>query len=395
MNILVVCQYYKPEPLALSDICEELVKKGHSVTVVTGVPNYPMGKIYKGYRFFKKRDETVGGVKIHRCFTIGRRKGAFWRVLNYYSYAISSKLYIAKLKNDYDVVFVYQLSPVMMADAAIKYKKKHNKKVVLYCLDLWPESLSAGGIKSKGLIYNFFKNVSAKIYSDMDKILITSKSFSEYFSKMFGINDTVYLPQYADDIFSPEKCKKISNDTIDLLFAGNIGKAQSLDTVIKAAVLTNDIKNLNWHIVGDGSELENIKKLAKELDAQNVIFHGRKPLEEMPQYYSKADAMLVTLHSDPIISKTLPGKVQTYMAAGKPIIGAIDGETKLVIDEAQCGFCGESENAEQLAQNVRKFIEFKNKESFSENSRKYYETNFSKNTYIEILQENLNRAAKN
>ena len=390
MNILVICQYYKPEPVVLSDICEELVKKGHSVTLITGVPNYPMGKIYKDYRFHKKRNETVGGVKIHRCFTIGRRSGIIFRVLNYYSFAISSTLYASMLKDKYDVIFVYQLSPVMMANAAIKYKKKYNKKLLLYCLDLWPESLCAGGIKPNGFVYNLFKKISEKIYINADKILITSKSFSEYFNSMFGINNTIYLPQYANDIFSPLKCKKVPDGNIDLLFAGNIGKAQNLDTIVKAAVLTKDIKNLNWHIVGDGSELQHTKKLAKELNAENIIFHGRKPLEEMPEYYSMADAMLITLHSDPIISKTLPGKVQTYMAAGKPIIGAIDGETKLVIDEAKCGFCGDAENAEQLAHNVRKFIGFKNKEILAENSRKYYEANFLKETYIETLLKNLN-----
>ena len=152
MKVLVICQYYYPEPFRISDICEELVKRGHEVTVITGIPNYPMGEIYDGYRHGKKRDETINGVRVHRCVTIGRKTGAFHRLLNYCSYAISSSAYVSKLEGKFDVVFVNQLSPVMMAAAGINYKKRFNKKLVLYCMDLWPESLVAGGIRRDSIV---------------------------------------------------------------------------------------------------------------------------------------------------------------------------------------------------------------------------------------------------
>lgn len=386
MRILVVCQYYAPEPFRISDICEEFVKKGHEVTVVTGVPNYPMGKIYDGYRHGEKRDEVINGVKVHRCFTIGRRSGVIWRFLNYYSYMLSSTHYVSKLKVDYDAVFVNQLSPVMMANAAIKYKKKHNTKVVLYCLDLWPESLVAGGVKRGSFIYRFFHKVSEKIYKAVDNILITSNSFAEYFEKEFGITETQYLPQYAEELFTPEMCKKEPTDTINLMFAGNIGVAQSVDTIVKAAKLTADIPDLRWHIVGDGSELAKLKEMAK--DMRQVIFYGRKPLEEMPKYYAMADAMLVTMQKDPVLSLTLPGKVQTYLAAGKPIIGAIDGETSLVIRAADCGNCAGAEDAEALAENVRTFIKM-DREMLGRNARSYYDTHFQKRMFIEQMESKL------
>lgn len=132
MKILVVSQYYYPEPFRVSDICEELVRQGHTVTVLTGLPNYPVGKIYPDYRHGEKRDEIINGVHVYRCFTIGRRSGALWRFANYYSFALSSSWRISKVKSEYDVVFVYQLSPVMMASAAAKYKKKYGKN--LYCI---------------------------------------------------------------------------------------------------------------------------------------------------------------------------------------------------------------------------------------------------------------------
>ena len=382
MKILVVCQYYAPEPFRITDICEELVQRGHEVTVVTGVPNYPMGEIYPEYQKGQRRHEVVNGVTIHRCYTIGRRKGVFFRFLNYYSYAISSTRYLKKMQDRYDVVFVNQLSPVMMANGALAYKKKHHVPVVLYCLDLWPESLISGGIGRNSIIYKYFDRVSGKIYRNVDKILITSQSFAEYFKEKYGI-ETTYLPQYAEALFTPEQCRKEPDEYIDLMFAGNIGAAQSVQTIIKAAELTADIPNLRWHIVGDGSELDNMKNLAAKLD--NVIFHGRKNLDEMPKYYAMADAMLVTMQKDPVLSMTLPGKVQTYMAAGKPIIGAIDGETKLVIEEAQCGFCCDAEDAVGLGENVRQFVNC-NKQSFAYNVREYYEAHFDSAVFHKLLE---------
>lgn len=390
MKMLVVCQYYYPEPFRITDICEELVKRGHGVTVVTGIPNYPMGEIYDGYRHGEKRDEVINGVNVHRCFTIGRKTGVLRRFFNYYSYAISSTKYVSKLKDDFDVVFVNQLSPVTMANAGIKFKKKYHKKLVLYCLDLWPESLVAGGIKRGSLIYKLFHRISENIYHQADKILVTSKSFSEYFKNEFDIENTKYLPQYAEAIFKPEICKKEPDGFVDLMFAGNIGAAQSVKTIIEAANLTKNIPSLRWHIVGDGSELESVKKLANEYRLTSVTFYGRKTLDEMPKYYAMADAMLIAMQKDPIISLALPGKVQTYMAAGKPIIGAIDGEAQAVINEAKCGLCGDAEDAEQFAQNARIFMaDEADRKSYSDNTVAYYSEHFSKSGFLNSIENQL------
>lgn len=387
MKILVICQYYYPEPFRIPHICEELVKCGHEVTVVTGTPNYPMGEIFEGYQNGNRQDEVINGVKVHRCKIHPRKTGSIHRLLNYYSYPMASKEYISKLDGAYDVVFINQLSPVMMAQAGIKYAKKWNKKTVLYCLDLWPASLTAGGVNG-GMIYKWFLRASKKVYRSVDKILITSKSFSDYFRDTFGITDTTYLPQYAEDTFTPEQCRKEPDEYIDLMFAGNLGAAQSVKTIIEAARLTQDLRQVRYHIVGDGSEYENLKKQAEGLE--NVIFYGRKPVEEMPRYYAMADAMLVTMQKDAVLSMTLPGKVQSYMAAGKPIIGAIDGETALVIEDAECGLCGLAEDAEVLAANVREFIEIY-RQKLGENARKYYDRQFNRMMFIESLESELIR----
>ena len=392
MKILVVCQYYYPEPVRINDVCEELVRMGNEVTVITDIPNYPMGEVYKGYEEKNRRNEKINGVNIKRCFTIPRKKGTFMRILNYYSFAISSTIFCSHLKEDYDVVLVNQLSPVMMAYGAIKYKRKHNKKLLLYCLDIWPESLKVGGIKEKSIIFKLFHWISKRIYKSCDKILITSKSFKEYLMREFGIKEEMidYLPQYAESFFKKDDCKKNKDKNLDLMFAGNLGITQSLDTIIDAAVILKERKNIFFHFVGDGIESKRLIDKVEKLNLKNVIFHGRKKVEEMPKYYSLADAMLVTLEGNNAVSSTIPGKVQTYMAAGKPIIGAIDGETKIVIEESKCGFCGKADDAIEFAKNIIRFDEYKNKEQLGNNSYKYYEKNYKKEKYIKKLIEELN-----
>lgn len=386
-KILVVCQYYKPEPFRISDICEEMVRRGHEVQVVTGYPNYPEGILYNGYGKGKKIDEVINGVKVHRCYTIPRQTGAVKRMFNYYSYVISSVKYVLSKKcktsdgKSFDVVFCNQLSPVMMAHAAIVYKKKYKVPVIMYCLDLWPESLIAGGVKRESILYTYYHYVSKRIYKKMDEILITSRMFSTYLQQEFDIEKEkiAYLPQYAEGIFEKVP-KKQELGTFDFMFAGNIGAAQSVETIIKAASLLKN-EPVKIHVIGSGTELEKLQKISENED--NVVFYGRRPLEEMPSFYEKADAMLITLQADPILSMTLPGKVQSYMAVGKPIIGAIDGETKKVIEDAKCGYCGKAEDAEILAENIRRFIKNPDKNMMGENARIYYEKHFEQEKFMD------------
>lgn len=390
-KILVICQYYKPEPFRIADICEEMVRRGHEVHVVTGYPNYPEGVLYEGYGKGKHIDEMIKGVSVHRCYTIPRQMGTVRRILNYYSYVISSVAYVlskdckASDGKPFDVVFCNQLSPIMMAYAAIAYKKKHKVPMVMYCLDLWPESLIAGGVKRKSLLYKYYHYISRKIYRRVDDILITSRMFSEYLQQEFGIEkeNIKYLPQYAEGIFKTVPLKQ-TTDTFDFMFAGNIGAMQSVETIIKAASLLKN-EPVKFHIIGNGTDLERLQKISEK--EENVIFYGRRPLEEMPSFYEKADAMLITLKADPVLSMTLPGKVQSYMAVGKPIIGAIDGETKKVIEDANCGYCGKAEDAEELADNIRKFIQNLQRELLGRNARDYYEKHFEQKKFMDVLEK--------
>jgi glycosyltransferase involved in cell wall biosynthesis len=391
MKILVVCQYYYPEPFRITDICETLSEKGHEVTVLTGLPNYPEGKVLDEYRNGKNRVEVLNGVKVIRTYEIGRGNSKVKLFLNYFSFSVSASLKALLMKEKFDVVLVNQLSPVMMGIPAIVYKKIHKKKILLYCLDLWPDSLAAGGVKESSIIYKLFLKISKWIYSSADVIAVTSSSFKEYFRNTLRVNvDNVYhLPQYAEDMFT-KSIEVPKKNNFDFVFAGNIGDMQSVDTIVKAANELRDHKNINFHIIGDGSKLEECKSLSKKYGLDNIVFYGRRPLSEMPRFYGLADAMLITLKNNKTISYTLPGKVQSYMAARKPIIGAINGEANFVIKEADCGLCCEAENYNDLANLILNFCNSERKEMMANNSFEYYRVNYSKEKFISVLENTLN-----
>ena len=391
MKILVVCQYYAPEPFRISDICEALAEQGNDVTVVTGTPNYPEGEIYPGYEKGARADEVIGGVRVHRCPLIPRKSGAVYRFLNYYSFVWSSRRYLRKMKEDFDVVFVNQLSPVMMAEGALAWAKRNHRCCVLYCLDLWPESLLAGGIGQGSPIYQLFLRISRRIYRSADGILVSSRGYAEYFREKFQIENVRYLPQYAEDLFGELPQPTEEKQTVDFLFAGNVGSGQSVETIVEAARLLKNERTIHIHIVGGGISLEKCRILAEGLP--NITFYGRQKLEQMPRYYAMADVFLVSLMKDPVLSMCLPGKVQSYLAAGKPVVGAIDGEAARVIREAECGMCAPAEDPETLAELIRRMAaQPELRKQYGENARRYYRAHFQKEKFISdlaaVLQEN-------
>ena len=396
MKILVVCINYYPEPFMVTDFCEELVKEGHDVSVVTGLPNCPMGDLYEGYEKGKNREEVRNGVKIKRCFLVVRKKGIIRRALNYFSFSYFAGKYIKSVKEEYDVVFVYGLSPVTVISPAYVYKKKHKVPLAVYCLDLWPESLTVGGVKRSSIIFKIFKKISERLYKKADEIYVTSKPFIGYFDEKFGIKNTFYLPQYSVENFSVEDCRKEKDENFNVLFAGGIGKAQKLITLIKAAEILREEKSITFSVVGDGIDLEELKNTAKTLNLENVTFYGRVPQDKMVDFYKKADVAVVMLNNDEFISKTLPLKVQGYMSCGKPVIASVSGEAARVIKEANCGFTCPAEDGAALANEILRFYKTSNEErkAFSDNAYKYYKENFTKETFFKTLNEKLTALAE-
>lgn len=387
MNILVICQYFYPEQFRVNDICFELAKEGHSVTVLTGLPNYPSGRVLKEYRWFRRRREEIHGVHVVRSWLIGRGKSSISLALNYLSFALCASMKSLFIKKDFELILVYQLSPVTMALPGILLQKLSGKPLVLYCHDLWPESITSAGFSHDSTLYRFLQHVSRWIYSKADNIFTSSRLFEEYFKNTLKLEGTfTHLPVYAEGIF--ERIPPVTKEkyTIDLLFAGNIGEMQSVETIIRAAHELNDEPAIRFHIVGDGSSLQKCQTLAKELDTTNVFFYGQHSISDMPRFYENADAFLVTLKKNKAISFTLPNKVQSYLAAGRPILGAIDGETREVILTAQCGLCAPAEDHKEFAHIIRKFAYNKEQANiWGKNARRYYDQNFAKKAYMERL----------
>ena len=280
----------------------------------------------------------------------------------------------------------------MQVDPGLVYARKHKKKMLLYCLDLWPVSLTAGGIPEKSLPYRWMRSVSRRIYSQADRIAVTSPLFDEYFRNELGlaISDSAYVPQYAEDTFLEDaepSTDGFDPEKINLTFAGNVGKAQSVSTIVNAAALLKNRADIVFHIVGSGSDLDHCLALSKQLGTNNVIFHGRKPVEQMPSYYAASDAMLVTFEESPMAEYTLPRKVTTYMAAGKPVIAAASGETKRVIEAADCGVCCGIEDAEGLAHICAQFTDQATaSHQMGAAARDYYREHFTKERFLDDVE---------
>lgn len=391
MKILVICQHYWPENFRVTEICEALVERGHQVTALVGLPNYPTGIIPEEYKHGQNRRQERNGVRIRRCFEIGRRPGKVGLAVNYVSYMASASIRALLMKRDYDVIYAFSTSPVLMSLPAALLRCFTRKKYMIYVLDIWPACLAAMNVYEGSFLYAFMKRVSKWVYRKADTLIYSSKRFQGYLQEVHGIRvpDECYMPQFADDIFELDLPAKEPSAEKQLVFAGNIGKVQAVEVLIQAAALLRD-EPVHWHIVGDGSNFENCMQLAQSLQLEEkVTFHGRKPLEDMPRYYAMADAMLVSMRNDLSVNDTLPGKVQSYMASGKPVLGSIAGETAYVLDRAQCGLCAPPDDPEAFAQIVRAFIRLEDAAQMGQNGKAYYLKHFTKKIHMDKLEKML------
>lgn len=393
MKLLVVCQYYYPENFQVTPVCEQLARDGYDVTVLTGLPNYPTGVVPPEYRT-GHRDEVINGVHVIRCREIGRKKGLPFLVLNYLSYCFSSTLMANKLPTDFDAVLVYQLSPVFMALAGQKYARKRGVPLCIYCCDIWPESLKVYIKSERNPLFRVVKYLSKRLYQSAQRIICQSPSFIPYFREEHGIpkERLSYIPAFADETYLSQDFTP-RDRCVDFVFMGNLGIAQNLEAVLDAITRIQDVRGFKVHFVGDGSCLNQMKKDVKERGLENiVVFYGRRPVEDMPEFYCLADACLISLKADSRIGLTLPTKLQGYMAAGKPVLGMIDGSAREVIEKSGCGMCVSADDVAGFADVMRTFI--LNPEKFQacgEKGRQYFRENFGKAVCMRKLEEEINR----
>ena len=395
MNVLIVTQYYYPEQFQINEIAPELVKRGHEVTVLTGLPNYPQGEIYDGYR--DVREDNVEGVKIIRVPIHPRKHGPVHLIWNYMSYIILGNRAAKKLPGGFDIILAYQLSPVTSLYPAVTYKKKYGVPILNYCLDIWPESAQAHVKTDKGLLYRNICKISKRLYQHCDHIAVTSRPFIDYLSSKNGIDTEKmsYIPQHADESYLTLDLASEENGIADFMYAGNLGQGQWVDVIIKAA---KEIRSDNFkvHIVGDGSVRTDLEKLAKDLQVENkIVFYGNQKRKDMPDFYRKADALLITLRGNNFVGCTMPGKLQAYMACGKPVFGAINGAANETITQAQCGKCVVAGDYKGLAEIMQDYIDHPDLYSCcGENARQYFQSHFTLDIFMERLEKQMRAMIK-
>jgi len=395
MKILVISQYFYPENFRINDLVFSLQKRGHQIEVLTGKPNYPKGDYFKGYSWDGPKEEEIQSIKVHRANLILRKKGGGLRLfLNYFSFVFFGLFKILKLKGDFEKVFIYAPSPITVGILGIVAAKKFKCKSYLWVHDLWPESVRvAGGIKS-GIVLGLVNQMTKLIYRFTDLLLVQSPEFKNYIlNQGVAENKIIYYPYYAEDFYKVvEKDKSYLSQFpkgFNLLFAGNIGVAQSFDTIVNAFEKLKE-HDINLVVLGDGRDKSRIQEQIKEKGlTEKFHFLGSFPPERMSYYFSCADGLLITLKKADIFSFTIPGKLQSYLACGKPIIGALDGIGNKIISESNSGFASEAENHELLANNILKLYKLSKaeKEKLSNNALIYFNKNFAKEKLLIELEK--------
>ena len=398
MNILIVTQYFWPENFRINDLVKGLREKGHDITILTGIPNYPAGRFFAGYGIFRKMVEDYYGARVLRVPLIPRGKGgSVCLVLNYLSFALSSTLFAPFLcRQKFDVIFVYQLSPVTVAIPALVFRKLTGIPLFLWVQDLWPESLSATGAVKYHWILNLVRQLVKFIYRKCDHILVSSKGFIPSVKGMGGRPDRInYFPNTAELLYISKRREDGLPAGISLprgfivMFAGNIGAAQDFGTILGAAEKLRDYKVIHWVVLGDGRMADWVKQNIQDRKLSSA-FHllGRYSLEEMPNFFAMADVMLVTLKREPIFSLTVPGKVQSYLAFGKPIIAALDGEGGQIVEEAGAGLSCPAENPQALADAVEAMYAMTEgaRKEMGERGIRYFHAHFERQMLLDRLE---------
>ena len=392
MRILVISQYFFPENFRINDLCYGLKEKGHNVTVLTGKPNYPNGQFYEAYGFFKKKFEVINGINIYRSNLIPRGEGSGFRLfVNYLSFVFFGLFRLFFIKKKFDKIFVYAPSPITVGYLGAFASFLFRAKPYLWVHDLWPESVKdAGGIKNE-IVLSLVNLMTKSIYYFYQTILVQSPSFKEYLMAQ-GVNKKkiIYYPYYAESFYNivdqKPDLEEIFSKKLNLVFAGNIGVAQSFDTIIKSVkVASGMLDDFQFIILGEGRDKKRVLHKIESMSlTNNFKFLGSFPPEEMPNFFASADALVVSLKKSKIFSMTIPGKLQSYLASGKPIIASLDGIGAEIIKESSSGYVTPSEDHHGLAKSIISFdkLSLEQRIKLGANARKYFEKEFERDKLL-------------
>ena len=397
MKILIISQYFSPENLRINDLVFSLSDRGHQVTVLTGKPNYPRGTYFKGYSWKGPNFEEIKGVPIHRANLLLRKNGGGLRLfLNYFSFVWFACWKLFSIPGRYDKILVYAPSPITVGFVGIMAKWRFKAPVFLWIHDLWPESVRVAGGVTNTIALKLVDWMTKCIYFFSDHLLVQSPAFKKYLNEQNIPDKKIkFYPYYAEDFYKPLRTEKLENphfkNDFNLVFAGNIGVAQSFDTIIDAAQIIKEKKQkIGIVVYGEGRDKKRILEKIKNLGLTDYFeFRGSFPPEKMPEFFAFADVLLITLKSSDIFSFTIPGKLQSYLACQRPIIGAIDGVAAQIIEKSKGGLVGPAENAVRLAENI---LTIKNLPKATQNqmaiqARTYFDNEFEKQGLLMKLEK--------
>lgn len=407
MKLLVVTQYFHPENFRVNELVAALVQRGHQVTVLTGHPNYPEGRFYPGYKGWRCVRESYSGAEVIRVPMLARGKGGGIRLLlNYLSFALSSTLAVfTRLRSPVDAVFVFQVSPITAGLAAIAASKRFRAPILFWVLDLWPESLQAtGAIKQPRVLAWVAKGVKW-IYSNCQYVLVQSRAFDQKIEALgFPADRIRYFPNWiesdyemaapADSLVSAEA----SNEFV-VTYAGNIGAAQDFSTVVEAATqLAPLLPQLRWTIAGEGRMAPWLRSEVVRRGLQPYFrFLGQLPPSQMPALFACSNALLVSLRSDPVFALTVPGKVQSYLASGRPVLAMLDGEGARIVTEAGGGLAVPAGSAQELVGSIQKMaaMPLAERQAMGRRGQAYAHKMFGREALFSRLDEWLLEAVRN
>jgi glycosyltransferase involved in cell wall biosynthesis len=391
MKILVISQYFWPENFRVNELVDFLQKKQHKVTVLTGVPNYPQGKIYQEYKLNKNKFNRYNSIEIIRSPIIPRGSNYFSLFLNYFSFIVSCTItgIFTLRKKKFDRIFFFATSPIFSAIPAIIIGKIKKIPISIWVLDLWPETLYQYKIFRISFIDRILRFFISKVLKQFDVIFVQSPLFVKKIRKLLFHNKIIFLPAWYEKNYLQKNYLKKKKKVMRIVFAGNLGDAQNLIPLIKKINQLKQNIPIKFFFIGDGRVKKSLKQYLLNNNKNNNIFLTKSyPNFKMPNILSCADYLLISLKNIEPFNITIPGKLQNYMALGKPIISFSVGIVNDLISSTNCGYVA---NIETI--NIQKFFKkifmCKKKKMMSLNSFNYAKKNFNKELILKKFLMNL------
>lgn len=389
-KLLILCEAFYPEDFIINDLAAYWAEKGYEMEVLTRAPSYPYGKVYAGYKNKLYQQTDFKGIKIHRFPIIpGYQKSSFIKIVNYLNFVFFSLIILLFIGKRFDRIFIYQTGPLTQAIAGVISKKVYKSKLIIWTQDLWPDSVFAYGFKKTKLM-QFLLNCLVKfIYKNCDEIIVSCEGFVKKLKTFVPGKKIKYIPNWPiiDECkITPVKIKAGFNFT----FTGNIGKMQNIENVILGFHQFNKLpSDIYLNIVGDGSNLSNLKDLVLKNKIPNINFTGRRPLEEMPSYFEQSNVLILSLIDEPIYEITIPSKFQTYLTASKPIYAIIKGELRDLVIKHEIGIISDPSDIDDIALGFEKLYSLDNISlaTMSRNASKLLKSDFSKKENMDKLSE--------